>query len=97
MKVLTALIMLAIASPALADHYAFGPKATAPRANTNSTVWDAYCPSGTTVISGTCGGKEGSAATLQMFWHDSSTNKWSCAWSGPVTDADVQAMCAKTN
>ena len=50
MKVLAALMLIAITSPALADHYAFGPKATAPRTNTNSTVWDAYCPSGTTVI-----------------------------------------------
>ena len=41
MKVLAALMLIAITSPALADHYAFGPKATAPRTNTNSTVWDA--------------------------------------------------------
>ena len=97
MKVLAALMLIAITSPALADHYAFGPKATAPRPNTNSTVWDAICPSGTTVISGTCAGQAGTGATLQMFWHDSSSNKWSCAWSGPVPEADVQAMCAKTN
>ncbi len=36
MKVLAAVMLVAITSPALADHYAFGPKATAPRANTNS-------------------------------------------------------------
>jgi len=97
MKILTAFVLLAITSPALADHYALGPKATAPRPNTNSTVWDAICPSGTIVISGTCVVRAGSDATLQMFWHDSSSNKWSCAWSGPVPEADVQAMCAKTN
>jgi hypothetical protein len=97
MKILTAFILIGITSPALADHYALGPKATAPRANTNSTVWDAVCPSGTIVISGTCVVRAGSSATLQMFWHDASSNKWSCAWSGPVTEADVQAMCAKSN
>jgi hypothetical protein len=97
MKLLTAFILLGMTVPALADHYALGPKAVAPRPNTNGSVWDAFCPGGTTVISGTCVIPAGSGATLQMFWHDSSSNKWSCAWSGPVADADVQAMCAKSN
>jgi hypothetical protein len=97
MKIVAALILVGISSPALADHYSLGPKAAAPRANTNGTVWDAVCPSGTTVISGTCVLRGEKSAKLQMFWHDSSSNRWSCAWSGPVTDADVQAMCAKSN
>jgi hypothetical protein len=97
MKMLAAFILIGITSPALADHYSHGPKAAGPRANTNSTVWDATCPPGTTVISGTCGVRAGNGASQQMFWHDASSNRWSCAWSAPVTEADVQAMCAKSN
>ena len=97
MKLVTAFILISMTSPAFADHYALGPKATGPRTNTNSTVWDALCSSGTTVISGTCVSRAESSVTLQNFWHDSSSNRWSCAWSGPVSDADVQAMCARSN
>ncbi len=97
MKILTAFILVGITSPALADHFALGPKAAGPRANTNSTVWDASCPTGATVIAGTCVVRSGDSAVLQMFWHDASNNKWSCAWSTPVSEADVQAMCAKSN
>ena len=97
MKTLTAVILIGITSTALADHYELGLKATGPRANTNSTVWDATCPARTTVISGSCVARAGNSASLQNFWHDSSKNRWSCAWSVPVTEADVQAMCAKSN
>ncbi len=96
MKILTAVILIGITSPALADHFSLGPKATGPRANTNSTVWDAACPAGTTVISGICVVRKGDGAVLQNFWHDALSNKWSCAWSAPVTEADVQATCAES-
>lgn len=68
MKILTAFVLVGITSPAVADHYALGPKAAGLRANTNSTVWDAFCPSGTTVISSTCVVRSGIGATLQNFW-----------------------------
>ena len=44
MKILTAFILFGITNPALADHYALGPKATAPRANTNSTCMGRSLP-----------------------------------------------------
>jgi len=96
MRILTAVILIGFTSPALADHFSLGPKATGPRANTNSTVWDATCPAGTTVISCICVVRKRDGAALQNFWHDASSNKWSCAWSAPVTEADVQATCAES-
>ena len=97
MKATIALVLIGITSPALADNYRLGPKADGPRPNTNSTVWDARCPAGATVIAGSCPAHEGTHATLENFWHDSAKNRWTCAWSSPVKEAEVQAICVQTN
>jgi len=73
--------------------FMFGPEGK-PRPDTNKTVWDAYCPDGTTVISGTCI-SNGGAIALMNFGPEPGDNRWACAWPEPMVAADVHAMCAK--
>ena len=73
--------------------FMFGPEGK-PRLGTNNTVWDAYCPAGTTVISGACISEAG-ALELQNFGDGASDNRWACAWTEPAKAATVHAMCAK--
>ena len=93
MRLCAAPVLVAITFPALASDYTFGPQGS-PRYGSNDTVWDASCPEGTTVISGTCISNAG-AIPLQSVGPEPGKNRWSCAWTQPMTAASVQALCAK--
>ena len=93
MRIGVILVLMAIASPASGGEYVLGPEGK-PRPDTNNTVWDAYCPDGTAVISGTCVSEAGAIA-LQNFGPEPGNNLWACAWTKSMTKADVHAMCAK--
>jgi hypothetical protein len=79
--------------PRPTSNFIFGREGS-PRPQTQNTVWDAYCPAGTTVIFGTCVSNAG-AIPLQNFGPEPGGNRWACVWTEPMAAASVHAMCAK--
>jgi hypothetical protein len=71
-----------------------------PRDGTGKTVWQSECPSKSKPISGTCVVKPGQATVpaLQNIGPNinDGANRWECAWQGPVENADVRAVCVRT-
>src|SRR5262245_4443784 len=64
------------------------------RQGSSGTVWEARCPKGTEVISGSCIQARGPGVGLQNIGPNRAANQWECAWTAPV-EAIVQAVCLK--
>jgi hypothetical protein len=67
----------------------------APRPGSTETVWLADCPTDTEVVSGMCVVYQSPAPVSLQNVGIHPGNKWNCTWSGPVTKAEVKALCAK--
>jgi hypothetical protein len=68
-----------------------------PRPGSNNQVWQSQCRDDTKPVSGTCIIEEGSAVfPLQNIGPNLDANRWECAWMGPVTRANVRAVCVVT-
>jgi hypothetical protein len=69
-----------------------------PRDGSGNHVWQSDCPPKSKPISGTCIVQSSPAPALQNIGPNISegVNRWECAWQGPVTKADVRAVCVAT-